>query len=148
MVRRAAAKGYHVECLENRNEIYCKKFDLVTMWDTLEHLLDPRAVIADLKQAIGPDTRLVVQTPRIGILSECLGEFFEHYLPFEHIHLFPRATFVRVFEEVGFKSQKLASFGANAPATKIPAPYKRAFDRLAKSTDQGATQVGLFRLCR
>jgi 2-polyprenyl-3-methyl-5-hydroxy-6-metoxy-1,4-benzoquinol methylase len=146
MVERAVGKGYRAVTIADGKAIYDVRFDLVTMWDTLEHLLDPRAVVEGLKRAISSTTRLLVQTPRIGLLSECLGEAFEHYLPMEHVHLFPRATFTSLFEGMGFEADKLASFGANAPAVNIPAPYKQAFDRLAKTTDQGATQLGLFRL--
>ena len=49
-----------------------------------------------------------------------------------------------VFESSGFRTVKTASFGANAPLAKVPNPYTAAYDRLAKLTDNGATQVALF----
>lgn len=145
MVRNAHEKGYSVATLERRHELYKHKFNFVFLWDVIEHVPDPRETVADLKSVMRKDAYVVVQTPMLGLLSDVLGEAFEHYLPFEHIHLFPRQALSGLFESAGFQTTKTVSFGANAPITKIPNPNKEAYDRLAKLTDNGATQVVLFR---
>lgn len=144
MVKIAAEKGYQVATFEMRHELYRRKMDLVTLWDCPEHLLDIKNIVSGLTEAMHQGTLLLIQTPRVGLLSEILGERFAHYLPVEHVHLFPRESLVRFLQDFGFRLLRAASFGANVPAEVIPSPYKEACDRLAKVSDQGATQVLLF----
>jgi len=104
-------------------------------------LLNPVETLRNLTNFLKPGAHLLLQTPRVGLLSDVLEESFEHYLPIEHIHLFPRQTLVDCMTPIGFSVSKAMSFGANAPSAKIPRPYKSAYDQLAKRTDNGATQV-------
>ena len=86
----------------------------------------------------------MIQTPRVGILSDSLEDKWQHFLPFEHLILYSRESLVKLFSDAGFQLLKISSFGANAPSNDIPEPYKSAFDRLAKQTDNGSTQVARF----
>lgn len=141
MVELARAKGHRAVSLAAQGEFAGEKFDLVTLWDVLEHLLNPVETLRSLTNFLKPGAHLLLQTPRVGLLSDILEESFEHYLPIEHIHLFPRQTLVDCMAPMGFSVSKAMSFGANAPSAKIPRPYKSAYDQLAKATDNGATQV-------
>jgi 2-polyprenyl-3-methyl-5-hydroxy-6-metoxy-1,4-benzoquinol methylase len=141
MVELARAKGHRAVSLEAQGELSGEKFDLVTLWDVLEHLLNPMETLRSLTNFLKPGAQLLLQTPRVGLLSDILEESFEHYLPIEHIHLFPRQTLIDCMTPMGFSITKAMSFGANAPSSKIPRPYKSAYDQLAKRTDNGATQV-------
>lgn len=87
---------------------------------------------------------VIVQTPRAGIISESLKDKWEHFLPIEHVILYTRESLTKLFKNAGFKLLKASSFGANAPLNVIPEPYKSAFDRLAKKTDNGSTQTACF----
>ncbi|HWY62797.1 MAG TPA: class I SAM-dependent methyltransferase [Rhizomicrobium sp.] len=141
MVQIARQKGHRAVSVASQAELSGEKFDLVTLWDVLEHLLNPVETLGNLTQFLKPGGHILLQTPRTGLLSDILAEAFEHYLPIEHIHLFPRDTLINCMTPLGFRIIKAMSFGANAPATKVPRPYKSAYDQLAKRTDNGATQV-------
>jgi 2-polyprenyl-3-methyl-5-hydroxy-6-metoxy-1,4-benzoquinol methylase len=141
MVELARQKGHRAVSVEAQAEFAGEKFDLVTLWDVLEHLSNPVETLRNLTQFLKPGGHILLQTPRAGLLSDALGESFEHYLPIEHIHLFPRETLVNCMLPMGYRITKAMSFGANAPAAKIARPYKSAYDQLAKMTDNGATQV-------
>jgi len=141
MVEIARQKGHRAVSVEAQAEFSGEKFDLVTLWDVLEHLSNPVKTLRNLTNFLKPGGHVLLQTPRIGLLSDALGESFEHYLPVEHIHLFPRETLINCMISTGYRITKAMSFGANAPAAKITRPYKSAYDRLAKLTDNGATQV-------
>ena len=141
MVELARQKGHRAISVAAQAEFAGEKFDLVTLWDVLEHLLNPVETLKNLTHFLKPGGYLLLQTPRVGLLSDILGEAFEHYLPIEHIHLFPRETLINCMTPMGYSVAKAMSFGANAPAAKIPRPYKLAYDQLAKRTDNGATQV-------
>jgi 2-polyprenyl-3-methyl-5-hydroxy-6-metoxy-1,4-benzoquinol methylase len=144
MVERAVQRGHRAVEAHRLEELADESFDLITLWDVIEHVPEPAATVAGLVRLLAPDGRLLVETPRMGLLSAELREEFEHYLPFEHVHLFPRETLIRLFAEQGLEAIARASFGANAPQERIPQPYKTAFDLLAKATDNGSTQLVLF----
>jgi 2-polyprenyl-3-methyl-5-hydroxy-6-metoxy-1,4-benzoquinol methylase len=144
MVQRAAARGHRAIEARLLDELPHGLFDLITLWDVIEHVPDPSATVAGLVRLLAPGGRILVQTPRVGLLSAELDDLFEHYLPLEHVHLFRRETLLKLFAEHGFEVLATASFGANAPEELVPKPYKTAFDQLAKVTDNGATQLVLF----
>ncbi len=146
LVNIAREKGYKV--FTSLLPLYKYKFDLITLWDVIEHLENPRQTIMDLKKVMQRGTKVLVQTPRIGVLSDIYGEKFQHYLPIEHIYLFPRETLLNLFKEMGFEIIKTGSFGANIPGTKVPKFYKSTFDKLAKITNNGATQLALFEMIK
>jgi len=141
MVQIAKQKGHRAVSVESQAELSGEKFDVVTLWDVLEHVLNPVETLKSLTQFLKPGSHILLQTPRPGLISDVLAEAFEHYLPIEHVHLFPRETLVKCLGPLGYRVVKAMSFGANAPATKVPRPYKSAYDQLAKRTDNGATQV-------
>jgi hypothetical protein len=51
---------------------------------------------------------------------------------------------LRQFERFGLTAVQALSFGANAPGSIIPQPYKQLFDTLAKTGDLGTTQIVRF----
>lgn len=121
-------------------------FDFIFLWDVLEHIPDPRALLQRLRSYLQLAGNVVVQTPRVGILSESLRENWEHFLPLEHVILYTREALIALFDEFGFHVRKAGSFGGNAPPNLIPNPYKNAYDSLAKRTDNGSTQIAHFAL--
>jgi SAM-dependent methyltransferase len=48
-------------------------FDLITMWDVLEHLEDPRAALTGCLHRLAPGGRLVVLTPAMGSVFDRVG---------------------------------------------------------------------------
>lgn len=144
MVECAVKKGYRACTPDQQDDLLTHPFDFICLWDVLEHISNPRETIAELTEVMRPGTYVLIQTPMLGLLSERLGEQFEHYLPIEHLHLFPRHALLELFESAGFSHVNSKSFGANAPTEIVPHPYKQAYDSLAKLTDNGATQVALF----
>ncbi len=87
---------------------------------------------------------MVIQTPRVGLIADSLMEAWEHFLPFEHVVLYSRESLVELFVKAGYELKKAGSFGANAFEKIIPQPYKNIYDRLAKISDNGATQMAYF----
>ncbi len=146
MVQDAVGRGFKGFQTETFFETVNLKFDAVFLWDVIEHLEYPYDNLLALKKYLAPGGTIFFQTPRIGQLSKALKEKFEHYLPVEHLHLFPRDTLIECVTNCGFQLVNKGSFGANCPEKIIPQPWKKTFDNLAKQYDQGATQVALFKL--
>jgi SAM-dependent methyltransferase len=140
LLDRVGKKGYRMLDEKQRH------FDFLFLWDVLEHISEPAKLLRQLKIYLRPGGTFVLQTPRTGLLTESLREVWEHFLPFEHVVLYTRQSLIRLFEQAGFRLVAVSSFGANAPVSAVPEPYKTAVDRLAKVTDNGSTQVARFML--
>jgi 2-polyprenyl-3-methyl-5-hydroxy-6-metoxy-1,4-benzoquinol methylase len=61
--------------IKDANQIFEKKFNIVCLWDVLEHTVDPIEALADAISVIEPDGRLIINVPDIGsILARIVGK--------------------------------------------------------------------------
>jgi SAM-dependent methyltransferase len=79
-------------------------FDVVTMWEVIEHLPDPRTTLAEVKRILRPGGRLVLSTPDAGSLAARLSG--RRWLGWrkvpEHVFFFDRANLDRLLGQSGF----------------------------------------------
>lgn len=116
-------------------------FDVVTLWDVYEHIPNLEQFLYQLARRVRAGGQVLIQTPRADLYPEILGSLWHHFLPVQHLQLPTRKGIIQQFLRYGFELVKATSFGANAPPSAIPQPYKRLFDTLAKNSDQGSTQI-------
>lgn len=77
---------------------------VITMYHVLEHLDDPRADIARLRDLLPAGGHLVVEVPNVrGFFAEKLGEDWEFYYP-EHLWYFDDATLPAFMASCGFRA--------------------------------------------
>jgi SAM-dependent methyltransferase len=78
-------------------------FDVATMFDVIEHLFDPRAVLTAIARALKPNGLLVISTPNIDAASRyVLGPSWAVLSPLEHVYYFSEDTLRRLLEATGF----------------------------------------------
>ena len=78
-------------------------FDVVTLWDVLEHATDPRAMLERCRLLLRPGGLLVVNYPDVGSwIARVLGRRWL-FLTSVHLHYFDRRTITRILESSGFK---------------------------------------------
>lgn len=121
-----------------------KRFDLITLWNVIEHIFEPQKEIKSIVQLLKDDGQIFIETPMFGKLAQKLGADWSHYLVTEHINLFSRSAIKKMFEDIGFKCISESSFGANIFGN-MPFNKKKALDKIVKENDSGATQVLLFK---
>ena len=128
------------------NEIHKieKRFDLITMWNVIEHIYDPKPALYSMINLLKDDGEIFIETPMFGSLAKKLGENWSHYITIEHINLWSRTAIKKVIEEFGMKCISESSFGANLFGDVQP-NVKKALDQMAKEKDFGATQVLRFK---
>ena len=98
--------------LENAN--YKKEsFDVITMFDVIEHVPDPKKTIMKIRDLLKPKGIIAVTTPNIDSLpARILGRRWEEVKRVrEHIYFFSDKTFKKLLESTGFKVLKTESAG-------------------------------------
>lgn len=77
-------------------------FDLVTFWDVIEHIPDPRAALVRAAELLVPGGKLLVETQNVASrAAKLLGKKWQHYKHAEHIYHFDPRTLGRLFDEAG-----------------------------------------------
>ena len=92
----ARAKGLDVRTGAVEScELPAESFDLVTMYDVIEHLPDPASTIQRVADLVSPSGILVINTPDSGsALARVLGKNWHLVVPPEHLNLFHRRSLI------------------------------------------------------
>jgi SAM-dependent methyltransferase len=103
-VERARSRGLQVVqgTLETAN-LPAGHFDVLTMWDVIEHLTDPREALSQAHRLLAPDGLLVVHTIDIESLFARLMGASWPWLMEMHIYYFSRRTLRAMLERCGFQ---------------------------------------------
>ncbi len=84
-------------------------FDVVTLWDVIEHTLNPREMLERCFRLLKPGGILVVNYPDIGSwIARALGRKWL-FLTSVHLYYFDRATMSRMLETTGFTVETVRS---------------------------------------
>ncbi len=79
------------------------RYDVLTLWDVLEHLADPRAELEAARSLLAPGGRLYLSTIDAGSpVARLLGARWP-WLMEMHLFYFDRSTLPALLEEVGFR---------------------------------------------
>jgi 2-polyprenyl-3-methyl-5-hydroxy-6-metoxy-1,4-benzoquinol methylase len=77
-------------------------FDVITLWDVIEHTPDPRAVLDRCRALLKPGGVLVVNYPDIGSwIARALGRRWL-FLTSVHLYYFDRRTIRMILEQAGY----------------------------------------------
>jgi SAM-dependent methyltransferase len=80
-------------------------FDVITLWDVIEHTLNPRDMLDRCRALLKPQGVLVVNYPDIGSwIARVLGRRWL-FLTSVHLYYFDRRTMARMLESAGFRVQ-------------------------------------------
>ena len=79
-------------------------FDLVTIWDVIEHVPDPQALLASIKRMIKPGGKLLLETQNVASrFAAKMGKAWHHYKHDEHLYHFNPQTIARLLDDCGFE---------------------------------------------
>ena len=83
------------------------KYDLITVYHVLEHLMDPDKKLAHYRSLLADDGRILVSTPEwFDVLEEASGSninSFEHLFHKNHINVFSAASLKNIFAKAGLE---------------------------------------------
>ena len=90
------------------------RFDVVTMWDVLEHMRDPSAILKDVYAILNPGGCLVLKIPDPS--SAEAGIYKEHWVGYEvpqHLYAFPNRLVIEKLKEIGFNNVLVETLGTD-----------------------------------
>lgn len=89
------------------------RYDVVTMQETIEHLLDPLAVLREIQRVLRPGGLVSITTPNFDSLARRLiGLQWSNLSPGEHLFYFTPRTLSAMLERAGFASVGVHTTGA------------------------------------
>ncbi len=116
--RHAGERGPGRVCVANalRLPFAGHSFELVTLWDVLEHLPDPHAAIGEVARVLEPGGRLVLSTGDVGSLAArlCGARWHLYTLP-EHLFFHTRESLRQLLEAHGLRIERLRAEAAFYP---------------------------------
>jgi len=103
---RFGTERLHVRIQRERADVapvQAASFDVAAMFDVIEHLFDPRAVLAAAARALVPGGTLVITTPNINSASRyLLGPHWAVLSPREHVYYFSENSLGGLLKTAGF----------------------------------------------
>ncbi len=116
------------------------QFSVITMFDFIEHVRDPGAVLQWAKQRLDSQGVLLMTTPRVSSLSwRLLGRQWFHYTSREHLWFFSPKSLRILLEDCGFRSvqshplAKAVTVGYALAHYARSNSYSRVFTPLARA---------------
>lgn len=84
-------------------ELPRKHFDVITLWDVIEHLEDPAAALRNAHALLKDDGILVVETQNVeSTYAYLLGSSWQHFKHEEHLYHFSPITLRKLLDKSGF----------------------------------------------
>lgn len=98
------------ENLELRN----RSFDVITLWDVLEHMKDPTAILKKAHSLLNSDGLLCLETPNASsVYHIVLGRRWASFEEYSHLYFFKLKSLKIILEKIGFKIINIESDNVN-----------------------------------
>jgi 2-polyprenyl-3-methyl-5-hydroxy-6-metoxy-1,4-benzoquinol methylase len=105
--------GLPLRCLDVLNDSIPVKFDIVTMWATLEHLPEPKRHLKRAKELLKPGGLLFVSVPNYSGISQKIIGKWDRYVGTDHLNYFTPAVLRSTVEHAGMDHRSTTTFGFN-----------------------------------
>lgn len=100
------------------------EFDVVTMWDVFEHVLNPRETLREIARILKPGGWLVTAVPNPASLEARLfGRYWAGWDQPRHLHLYAPDVLRRYLQDAGFEQIKIDSFSGRLNVTLLSTGY-------------------------
>lgn len=104
LVARGKARGLQIEqgTIDN-HRFEAGTFDMVCLWDVIEHLPDPKAALVEIRKLLKPNGIFLINYPDIGTTQAKLAGKRFWWILSVHLHHFTRDTIRNICDRTGFE---------------------------------------------
>lgn len=89
-------------------------FDVITLFDVIEHIVDLQKTVLDIRRLLRPNGALICITPNLNSLSsKLLGSKWNAIQPDDHVTLFTKDTLTYFLQTTGFSSVSSSTLDFN-----------------------------------
>jgi SAM-dependent methyltransferase len=123
-------------------------FDVVTLFDVIEHLVDPTAALRRIHALLAPGGTLVVETGDLGgLLARVVGSRWYYYDPPQHLTYFSLASLEHLLLRTGFTPpEHVAHLGREVSVRNFFHQLGRAMGGPLGSLSEAVSRSALARL--
>jgi 2-polyprenyl-3-methyl-5-hydroxy-6-metoxy-1,4-benzoquinol methylase len=118
-----------------------KKYDVITLWATIEHLHQPKETLEKIKSHLNPGGILILSTCRYGLLAKWNGLNWRYLNVPEHLYYYSLGGLKRVLKNLGYKNPISLTYGSGMTSRPnagfIFKITKKVLDPFVKWTNQG-----------
>ena len=118
-----------------------EKFELITLWASIEHLHKPKETLEKIYSHLEPGGRMILSTCRYGILAWITGINWRYMNVPEHLYYYSLKGIIKECERIGFKKISSITYGSGMTARKNSSFFyrtvKKFMDWFVKWTNQG-----------
>jgi 2-polyprenyl-3-methyl-5-hydroxy-6-metoxy-1,4-benzoquinol methylase len=120
---KAAREEFQLEIFQGTLEeaaFSSRSFDVVVLWDVLEHVSDPKSTLQEIRRLLVEDGVLILRVPQLGSWDQRLfGPYWVGWEAPRHLTTFSRVTLNRMLAASGFKVKKYFCFSGGYPAFTV-----------------------------
>ncbi|PJZ25410.1 hypothetical protein CH352_14850 [Leptospira hartskeerlii] len=129
-----------------------EKFDLITLWASIEHLHHPKETLQKILRHLKPGGRMILSTCRYGVLAKYLGPKWRYLNVPEHLYYYSLPGIISLGNELGYIPLGHISYGSGLTAKKGSGIFyktsKKFADWAVKKFDQGDMMAVCFGVAR
>ena len=124
-------------------------YDVITMWDLIEHVPDPAAVLAECHRLLRPGGVVAISTPDAGsLLARVLGGRWLGFRSIdEHLYFFSRRSMGAMLEAAGFEVRRFVPVGKYLALTRLVERlrfYTRVGAMLLRTMDRAVPKLSFY----
>lgn len=108
----ARARGLQIHDRVFRAEEFDTRFvNVISCWDVLEHLADPRGLVREMTAALAPGGVVLISVPNVDSLAvRVLHQASTQFCGYSHVNYFGAATLRRLLEDAGLRVLHVESY--------------------------------------
>jgi 2-polyprenyl-3-methyl-5-hydroxy-6-metoxy-1,4-benzoquinol methylase len=107
-------EGYNIYfSTDITKKTFDKKFDIITLWDVIEHVNDPNLLLSSIHKILNSNGYLVLETPNSGsVYRKIARKYWVSYNPY-HILFFSTKNLQNLLKKNGFQIQEMETKNFN-----------------------------------
>jgi SAM-dependent methyltransferase len=99
-------------------------FDLVTLWDVFEHVIDPQSTLAEIQRVLKPGGYFIASVPNPACIEARLfGDYWVGWDRPRHLHLFTPTVLENYLHDAGMELETIKSFSGRLGVTLMSVEF-------------------------